>query len=53
MIRDSARAYAQDKFMVRMTDAYATKATEPEIFTKMGHLGATIPETYRGLGAGL
>ena len=52
MIRDSARAYAQDKLMVRMTDAYATKATEPEIFTKMGLLGTTIPDTYCGPGAG-
>ena len=39
MIRDSARAYA-------------TKTTEPEIFTKMGLLGITIRDTYRGLGAG-
>ena len=52
MIRDSARAYAQDKLMARVPDVYATKTTEPEIFTKMGLLGTTIPDTYRGLGAG-
>ena len=52
MIRDSARAYAQDKLMARVTDIYATETTEPEIFTKMGLLGTTIRDTYRGLGAG-
>ena len=51
MIRDSARAYAQDKLMARATDIYATETTEPEIFTKMGLLGTTIRDTYRGLGA--
>lgn len=51
MIRDSARAYAQDKLMARVTDIYATETTEPEIFTKMGLLGTTIRDTYRGLGA--
>jgi glutaryl-CoA dehydrogenase len=51
MIRDSARAYAQDKLMARVTDIYATETTEPEIFTKMGLLGTTARDTYRGLGA--
>lgn len=52
MIRDSARAYAQDKLMARVTDVYATETTEPEIFTKMGLLGTMTRDTYRGLGAG-
>jgi glutaryl-CoA dehydrogenase len=52
MIRDSARTYAQDKLMVRVDDAYATETMEPEIFTKMGLLGTTNSNTYRGLGAG-
>ena len=52
MIRDSTRTYAQDKLMVRVDDAYATETTEPEIFTKMGLLGTTNSDTYRGLGAG-
>jgi glutaryl-CoA dehydrogenase len=38
--------------MARVTDIYATETTEPEIFTKMGLLGTTIRDTYRGLGAG-
>ena len=53
MICDSARAYAQDKLMARVTDVYATETTEPEIFTKMGLLGTTNSDTYRGLCAGL
>ena len=52
MICDSARAYAQDKLMARVTDVYATETTEPEIFTKMGLLGTMTRDTYRGLGAG-
>jgi glutaryl-CoA dehydrogenase len=55
MIRDSARAYAQDKLMTRVTEAYATETTEPEIFAEMGEmglLGTTIPDIYGGLGAG-
>jgi glutaryl-CoA dehydrogenase len=52
MIRDSARTYAQDKLMARVDDAYATETMEPEIFTKMGLLGTTNSDTYRGLGAG-
>ena len=52
MIRYSARAYAQDKLMARVTDVYATQITEPEIFTKMGLLGTTTRDTYRGLGVG-
>ena len=51
MIRDSARAYAQDKLMARVPDVYATETTELEIFTKMGLLGTTTRDTYRGLGA--
>ncbi|MGH1416083.1 MAG: acyl-CoA dehydrogenase [Pelagimonas sp.] len=55
MIRDSARAYAQDKLMPRVTDAFAKEETDPDIFREMGEmglLGTTIPEEYGGLGAG-
>lgn len=55
MVRDSARAYAQDKLMSRVTAAYASEATDPAIFAEMGEmglLGTTIPEPYGGLGAG-
>lgn len=55
MVRDSASAYAQDKLMSRVTDAYANETTDPAIFAEMGEmglLGTTIPEEYGGLGAG-
>lgn len=55
MIRDSARAYAQDKLMPRVTDAFANEQTDPDIFREMGEmglLGTTIPEEYGGLGGG-
>ncbi len=55
MIRDSARAYAQEKLMSRVTDAYENEETDPEIFREMGEmglLGTTIPEAYGGIGAG-
>ena len=55
MIADSARAYAQDKLMTRVSDAYLNERVAPEIFAEMGEmglLGVTIPEAYGGLGAG-
>jgi len=54
MIRDSARAYAQDKLAPRIIDAFAHETTDPEIFREMGALGLlgpTIPEEYGGVGA--
>ena len=54
MIRDSARAYAQDRLAPRAIEAFATERTDPEIFREMGELGLlgpTIPETYGGVGA--
>ena len=55
MIRDSARAYAEEKLQPRVTKAFSNEETDPEIFRemgKMGLLGTTIPEEYGGLGAG-
>ncbi|MBC6437702.1 MAG: acyl-CoA dehydrogenase [Rhodobacteraceae bacterium] len=55
MIAGSARAYAADKLLPRVTDAYLEEHVTPEIFIemgKMGLLGVTIPEEYGGLGAG-
>ena len=55
MIAESARAYAQDKLMTRVSDAYLNERVAPEIFAEMGEmglLGVTIPEAYGGLGAG-
>lgn len=54
MIRDTARAYAQDKLQPRVIDAYRNETTDPSIFREMGELGllgVTIPDTYGGVGA--
>ncbi|WP_282182940.1 acyl-CoA dehydrogenase [Aliiroseovarius marinus] len=55
MVRDAARAYAQDKLFPRVTEAFAKEETDPEIFREMGEmglLGTTIPEKFGGIGAG-
>jgi glutaryl-CoA dehydrogenase len=55
MIRDSARAYAQEKLQPRVIEAYREEKAEPGIFAEMGEmglLGSTIPEEYGGIGAG-
>ncbi|WP_374292412.1 acyl-CoA dehydrogenase [Paenirhodobacter enshiensis] len=55
MLRDAARAYAQEKLQPRAIEAFETEHTDPEIFREMGGmglLGVTIPEEYGGLGAG-
>ena len=55
MIRDAARAYAQDKLQPIVIEAYANEHTDPAIFREMGDmglLGTTIPEEYGGIGAG-
>ncbi len=53
-IRDTARAYAQDKLLPRVTQAYLTETTDRAIFNEMGALGLlglTIPEKYGCAGA--
>ena len=55
MLRDAARAYAQDKLQPRVIEAFESETTDPSIFREMGEmglLGATIPEEYGGSGAG-
>lgn len=55
MVRDAARAYAQDKLQRRVIDAYRDEVTDPAIFREMGELGllgCTIPEEYGGAGLG-
>jgi glutaryl-CoA dehydrogenase len=55
MVRDSARAYAQDKLAPRVIRAFADEHTDPEIFREMGALGLlgpTIPAEYGGVGVG-
>ena len=54
MVRDTARAYAQEKLAPRIIDAFANEVTDPAIFREMGELGLlgpTIPEEYGGVGA--
>ncbi len=54
MIRDSAKAYADDKLAPRIIDAFQHEHTDPGIFREMGALGLlgpTIPEEYGGVGA--
>ncbi len=54
MLRDAARAFAQEKLQPRVIAAYREETSDPAIFREMGAmglLGATIPEEYGGLGA--
>ncbi|MFM0324130.1 acyl-CoA dehydrogenase [Caballeronia glebae] len=53
MVRDAARAYAQDKLQPRVTQAFRDEKTDPAIFREMGELGLlgpTIAEQYGGPG---
>src|SRR6186997_2192209 len=53
-VRDTARAYAQEKLGPRVIEAYLEEKTDRAIFTEMGALGllgATIPEKYGCAGA--
>src|SRR6201987_3817557 len=49
MVRDTARAYAQDKLLPRITKAYLEEKVDRDIFHEMGELGLigiTLPEEY-------
>jgi glutaryl-CoA dehydrogenase len=55
LIRDTARAYAQDKLAPRIVDAYAHETIDRSIFAEMGALGllgVTITSEYGGADAG-
>ena len=55
MVRDTARDYAQDKLLPRVTKAYLDEDFDREIMTEMGALGllgSTIPEEFGGAGLG-
>jgi glutaryl-CoA dehydrogenase len=55
MVRDAARAYAQEKLFPRILTAYREERFDREIATEMGELGllgATLPEDYGGSGLG-
>jgi glutaryl-CoA dehydrogenase len=54
MVRDSARAYAQDKLQPRITAAYLNEHTDPAIFAEFGELGLlgiTLPAEFGGADA--
>jgi glutaryl-CoA dehydrogenase len=55
LIRDTARQYAQEKLLPRVTEAYLEEHTDREIFREMGELGligVTFPEAYGCADAG-
>ena len=55
LIRDTARAYAQDKLAPRVNKAFLEETPDRELFFEMGALGllgVVIPEAYGGSGAG-
>ncbi|HWK51704.1 MAG TPA: acyl-CoA dehydrogenase family protein, partial [Steroidobacter sp.] len=54
MIRDSARAFAQEALLPRVTEDYLKEVTDSRIFRQygeMGLLGVTLPTQYGGAGA--
>src|SRR4051812_29594801 len=53
MIRDSARAFAQDKLMPRVKQAFRDESFDREVMTdlgSMGFLGVMTSESYGGAG---
>jgi len=55
MVRETARAYCQDKLAPRVLEAFRKEHTDVAIFREMGELdllGIVIPEAYGGAGLG-
>ena len=55
MIRDTARQYAQEELLPRVTQAYLEESTDRKIFREMGEIGligVTFPEEYGCANAG-
>jgi glutaryl-CoA dehydrogenase len=53
MVRDSARAYCQERLAPRVLDDFRNEKSDVAVFREMGELGllgATIPEAYGGAG---
>src|SRR6266581_4298386 len=49
MVRDAARAYAQEKLAPRILEAFRSEKSDPAIFREMGALGmlgSTLPAEY-------
>ncbi|MEM8592908.1 MAG: acyl-CoA dehydrogenase [Pseudomonadota bacterium] len=54
MLRDAAATFASAELAPRVIDAYREETVAPELFALIGEaglLGATVPESYGGLGA--
>ena len=53
MVRDAAYAYAQEKLLPRVCEAFRHETADPSVFPEMGALGLlgpTIPQEYGGAG---
>src|SRR6266540_2061183 len=53
MVRDTARAFAQDRLMPRVLQAYREERIDRDLLPEMGALGLlgpTLPEEYGGAG---
>src|SRR5438552_18298257 len=53
MVRDAARAFAQEKLQPRVLEAFRHEKADPSILREMGalgFLGATLPPEYGGAG---
>jgi len=53
IVRDSAHAYAQERLLPRVRDAFRHETVDPSIFPEMGALGllgSTLPAEYGGAG---
>jgi glutaryl-CoA dehydrogenase len=53
MVRDSARAYARERLLPRVRQAFREERTDRAVFEEMGALGllgATLPQQYGGAG---
>lgn len=53
MIRDTAKAYSQEKLFPRVLEQFRYESTDPKIFRELGELGMlgpTIAEQYGGAG---
>ncbi len=54
MLRDAARAFAAERLLPRVAQAYLHEAVDRDIlreFGRLGFLGICVPEQYGGLGA--
>ena len=55
MVRETARAYSQERLGPRALEMFRSEGVDPSIFREMGELnllGITIPEAYGGAGMG-